>query len=169
MIGSALPPLGVDTCNSFGKVTPDVLREQGATLLVFLSPMCEPCQHAVEPLNWLVAEAASTVHPVVVYRADEQACRAFLSVFPLHMPVVCDAEASITMGLGVHRTPLGLLYDEQGTLIRKGGLRGTRICWRCWEMARLLLRLRPTSFHGLYRLTRSVIMECAGAPMLHGS
>ncbi len=29
MIGSALPPLGVDTCNGFGNVTPDVLREQG--------------------------------------------------------------------------------------------------------------------------------------------
>lgn len=127
MIGAALPPLGVDTCNGFGKVTPALLREQGATLLVFLSPMCEPCQHAVEPLNSLVADAtrnATTVHPVVIIRADEQACRAFLSVFPLHMPVICDAEANITMGLGVHRTPFGLLYDEQGILIRKGGLEG---------------------------------------------
>jgi hypothetical protein len=86
--------------------------------------MCEPCQHAVEPLNMLVTDATRNVHPVVIIRADELACRAFLSVFPLHMPVVCDDEATITIGLGIHRTPFGLMYDEQGTLLRKGGLEG---------------------------------------------
>jgi methylamine dehydrogenase accessory protein MauD len=123
-IGSPLPNLEVDTFNGFGRLSTALLRGGSSTLLVFISPMCETCQHAVEPLNTLVADATRNVHPVVIVRADEQACRAFLSVFPLHMPVVCDHGAAITMGLGVHRTPFGLLYDEQGTLIRKGGLEG---------------------------------------------
>jgi methylamine dehydrogenase accessory protein MauD len=123
-IGSPLPNLEVDTFNGFGRLTTTILRNQGSTLFVFMSPMCETCQHAVEPLNMLVTDATHNVHPVVIIRADEQACRAFLSVFPLHMPVVCDREAAITMGLSVHRTPFGLLYDEQGILVRKGGLEG---------------------------------------------
>ena len=86
--------------------------------------MCEACQHIVEPLNTLVEDVARAVHPVVIVRADEQGCRAFLSVFPLDMPVVCDSDRTITMGLDVHRTPFGLLYDEHGTLIRKGLLEG---------------------------------------------
>jgi hypothetical protein len=123
-IGSPLPNLEIDTFNGFGRLTTAIMRRSGSTLLVFMSPMCEPCQHAVEPLNRLVADADRNVHPLVFIRADEQACRAFLSVFPLNMPVVCDRDSNITMGLGIHRTPFGLLYDEQGTLVRKGGLEG---------------------------------------------
>ena len=91
---------------------------------MFMSPMCEACQYIVEPLNALEADAARTVRPAVIMRADEQACQAFLSVFPLHMPVVCDRDRTITMGLDVHRTPFGLLYDEHDTLIRKGLVEG---------------------------------------------
>ena len=123
-IGSPLPNLESDTMNGFGKLSTAMLRDRGSILLVFMSPMCETCQHAVEPLNMLVAEATRNVHPVAIIRADEQACRAFLSVFPLHMPVVCDHDDTINMGLGIHRTPFGLFYDEQGTLLRKGGLEG---------------------------------------------
>jgi methylamine dehydrogenase accessory protein MauD len=123
-IGSPSPNLEVETFNGFGKLTINAQRGSGSRLLVFMSPMCETCQHAVEPLNTLVTDATRDVHPIVFIRADEQACRAFLSVFPLHMPVVCDLESTITMGLGIHRTPFGLLYAEQGSLVRKGGLEG---------------------------------------------
>jgi methylamine dehydrogenase accessory protein MauD len=123
-IGSSIVDLEADTINGFGTLIPATLQERGSTLLVFMSPMCETCQHIVEPLNALAADAARAISPNVIMRADEQACRAFLSVFPLHMPVVCDRDRTITMGLDVHRTPFGLLYDEQGTLIRKGLLEG---------------------------------------------
>src|SRR5947209_38422 len=123
-IGSPLADLEADTINGFGILTPAVLREGGNALLVFMSPMCEACQYIVEPLNALMADAARAVRPIVIMRADEQACRAFLSVFPLHMPVVCDRDRTITMGLDVHRTPFGLLYDEHSTLIRKGLVEG---------------------------------------------
>ena len=123
-IGSPLPDLEVDTFNGFGSLSTAMLRGSGSTLLVFMSPMCETCQHAVEPLNMLVADVTHNVHPVVFIRADEQACRAFLSVFPLRMPVVCDRDATITVDFSVHRTPFGLLYDERGSLIRKGSLEG---------------------------------------------
>jgi methylamine dehydrogenase accessory protein MauD len=117
-IGSPIMELEVDTINGFGTLT--LAHERGSTLLMFMSPMCETCQHIVEPLNALEADAARTVRAAVIMRADEQGCRAFLSVFPLHMPVVCDSDRAITMGLDIHRAPFGLLYDEHGTLIRKG-------------------------------------------------
>lgn len=123
-IGSPLPTLEVNTFNGFGRLTTALLRDRGPTLLVFMSPMCETCQHIVEPLNMLAADAAPNVQAAVIMRADELACRAFLSVFPLHMPVICDGESTLTMGLDIHRTPFGLFYNEQGTLIRKGGLEG---------------------------------------------
>lgn len=123
-ISSPITDLEVETINGFGTLILATLPERGSTLLVFMSPMCETCQHVVAPLNALVADAATTVRAAVIMRADEQACRAFLSVFPLHMPVVCDHDRMITMGLDVHRTPFGLLYDEHGTLIRKGLLEG---------------------------------------------
>jgi methylamine dehydrogenase accessory protein MauD len=119
-IGSPLPDLEASTINGFGTLTMTTLHDHSSTLLVFMSPMCETCQHIVEPLNALVVNVARGVSPIVIMRADEQACRAFVSVFPLRMPVVCDSDRSITMGLDVHRTPFGLLYDEHGTLIRKG-------------------------------------------------
>ncbi len=123
-IGSPIVDLEADTINGFGTLIPATLHEHGSTLLVFMSPMCETCQHIVEPLNALAADAARAVRAAVIMRADEQACRAFLSVFPLHMPVVCDSDRAITMGLDIHRTPFGLLYDEHGTLIRKGVVEG---------------------------------------------
>jgi methylamine dehydrogenase accessory protein MauD len=123
-IGSILASLEVETINGFGTLNPATPHEHGRVLLVFMSPMCETCQYIVEPLNALEAEAGRAVKPIVIMRADEQACRAFLSVFPLRMPVVCDRDRTITMGLDVHRTPFGLLYDEHSTLIRKGLLEG---------------------------------------------
>jgi hypothetical protein len=91
---------------------------------MFMSPLCEVCQHVVDPLNALATDTTGAVRPLAVIRADEQAYRAFLSVFPLHMPTVCDAGRELTMGLGVHRTPFGLLYDEDGALLRKGLVEG---------------------------------------------
>jgi methylamine dehydrogenase accessory protein MauD len=124
IIGSPLADLEAGTINGFGTLTLATLHNRGSTLLVFMSPMCETCQHIVEPLNTLAADAVRAVQPVVIMRADEQGCRAFLSVFPLHMPVVCDHDRTITMGLDIHRTPFGLLYDEQSTLMRKGLVEG---------------------------------------------
>lgn len=121
-IGTPIVDLEANTMNGFGTLT--TLRDQSPTLLVLISPMCETCQHVVEPLNALVADDGRAIHPVVIMRADEQGCRAFLSVFPLHMPVICDRDQTITMGLRVHRTPFGLLYDEHGTLVRKGLIEG---------------------------------------------
>jgi methylamine dehydrogenase accessory protein MauD len=124
VIGSPIPNLEVGTINGFGTLTQPKLGDGSKTLFVFMSPMCETCQHMVEPLNVLATDTVRAVRPLVIMRADEQGCRAFLSVFPLHLPVVCDSDRSITMGLDVHRTPFGLLFDEQGDLIRKGLLEG---------------------------------------------
>lgn len=91
-----------------------------STLLMFLSPLCEACQHVVEPLNELAADTARGVHPAAVIRADRPAYEAFLNVFPLHLPTLRDDDRTLTMELGVHRSPFGLLYDSSGMLVRKG-------------------------------------------------
>ena len=123
-IGTRIPYLVAETVNGLGTVPLADLTERGGVVLMFMSPMCETCQHVVEPLNALAHDAARGVQPIVIMRADEQACKAFVSVFPLHMPLVCDSDRTITMGLDIHRTPFGLLYDAHGTLIRKGLVEG---------------------------------------------
>lgn len=120
LIGSPLTDLEIGTINNFGTLTLASLHERSPLLLMFMSPLCETCQHIVESLNALVADARRVIHAAVIIRGDEQASQAFLSIFPLHMPVVCDSKRTITMGLDIHRTPFGLLYNEYGTLIRKG-------------------------------------------------
>lgn len=123
-IGSSLPDLVAKTINGYGSVTPEMLRSQGRVLLVCMSPTCESCQHLVEPLNAFVQDEANAERVVVIVRADEVGCMAFLSVFPLHMPVICDGDRTITMGLEVHGNPFGLLYSADGILVRKGIIAG---------------------------------------------
>jgi len=123
-IGSHLPELGADTLNGFGPVAIPSQDGRRGTLLAFMSPLCESCQNIVEPLNALAEDGTRGVRPIVIMRAEEQACRAFNSVFPLRVPLVCDADRTITMGFGVHGTPSVLLYDAQGTLLTKGIVTG---------------------------------------------
>jgi methylamine dehydrogenase accessory protein MauD len=122
-IGSLLPDVVSSTVNGFGQVALAAQRGHN-TLLMFISPMCETCQHVVEPLNTLAEETERGVRPFVIMRADEHAGRAFHSVFPLRMPLICDEDRKITMGFGVHTAPYGLLYDARGTLIGKGIVTG---------------------------------------------
>lgn len=132
VVGSDLPPLSEDgpaigspmidlvseSMNGRGPV--DLIGMKGnPILLMFMSPMCETCQHVVEPLNSLVS-SGSRVQPVVIMRADEHACRSFDSVFPLDAPIICDAQRDITPKFDIHRNPFGLLYDDRGRLMRKG-------------------------------------------------
>jgi hypothetical protein len=53
-------------------------------------------------------------------RGDDYACKSFLSIFPLHIPVLCDADRTITMGFEIHNNPFGLFYSADGVLMRKG-------------------------------------------------
>jgi hypothetical protein len=122
VIGSELPQLTLDTINGHDSVELRPGPSDGPTLLVCLSPMCETCQHVVEPLNALASDDDFTGRIVAVLRTDAPGCNAFLNVFPLHAPVVCDADRTITMGFNAHRIPFGLLYDANGTLVRKGVL-----------------------------------------------
>lgn len=119
-IGSHLPDFGVQPLNDFGPITPATLQHQGDTLLVFMSPLCEGCQHTVTSLNALAKDGGWRMQPIVIMRADEHACRAFLTVFPLCVPMICDADRAIHIGFDIHRSPFSLLYGEGGGLVRKG-------------------------------------------------
>lgn len=118
-IGASLPSMVLETLTGTEPVR--LSPASGvAMLLVFMSPMCEGCQHAAEPLNRVTQRRSSDLQAVVIMRGDLPACQAFLNVFPIDVPVVCDSDRSITMGFDVHRNPFGLLYDESGALVRKG-------------------------------------------------
>lgn len=119
-VGSRLPILEADSINGFGRVTLPLRTPERSLLLVCMSPMCESCQHAVAPLNGLVEDSPRLLDVIVILRADDQACRAFLSVFPMRVPAICDSGRDLTMRLDVHRNPFGLLYDGTGVLVRKG-------------------------------------------------
>lgn len=119
-IGSNIPELTLEACNDSITLLPASWYDEHGTIVLFMTPTCETCQHLVEPLNKLIDDRAFKGRVVVILRADETACRAFLNLFPIHVPVVCDQDYTITKGFGVHRSPSGLLYDAQGKLVRKG-------------------------------------------------
>ncbi len=119
-LGSSLPELQMETFNGLGTLLLPDPHNSKDTLFVFLSPTCELCQEVVEPLNSLVDGGLFRGNVVVLMKSDEQACRAFLSIFPLHVPVVCDSRHQIIIGFDVHNIPSGLLYDVHGMLKQKG-------------------------------------------------
>lgn len=119
-INSSLPELTVETINGFGTQALSAMHNEGYRLLLFLASTCESCQHIVDSINRLLSDGIYDGYALAILRSDEQGCRAFLNVFPLHLPVVCDSERTITMSFEVHRNPFGLLYDRHGNLVRKG-------------------------------------------------
>ncbi len=122
-LGSALPDLTFNTLNGLGSVSTAALARESSLAVVFITPTCQSCQQLAAPLNDVAQDRARRIQPLVFIMAhDEQACQAYLNVFPLHMPVVWDRDNAAALSFGVHRTPFGLLYDENGTLARKGVL-----------------------------------------------
>jgi methylamine dehydrogenase accessory protein MauD len=116
-IGSSLPDLNVESVNGFGNIP---VTENVGTLLLFMSPMCVGCQKIVDSINALVDRQVYRDRIVVILRADNHACQAFLKVFPLHVPVIQDQDAQFTKSFAIHHSPFGLLYDTAGVLLRKG-------------------------------------------------
>lgn len=119
VLSSALPFHQHQTSNNFGLVDLSQPSKHG-TLLVFISTTCESCQHLAEPLNLFVDNGVYEGRVVVIMRGDDYACKSFLSIFPLHAPVLCDADRTITMGFEIHNNPFGLFYSADGVLMRKG-------------------------------------------------
>jgi len=123
-IGSRLRDFVSETANGFGSLTLDFFQTRALTLLVFLSPTCESCQDIAEALNELSLDPPRGVRPVVIMRADERSSRAFLSVFPLAVPMVCDGGRVITHSFDIHRHPFALMYDSDALLAGKGTVFG---------------------------------------------
>jgi hypothetical protein len=120
VFGSPLPAWAGDVAGWTDESDAGGGAAEASTLLMFLSPLCETCQHVVEPLNELAADTDCGVRPAAIIRADRMAYEAFLNVFPLHLPTLRDSDRTLTMELGVHRAPFGLLYDRDGRLVAKG-------------------------------------------------
>lgn len=119
-IGSMIPDWRAESVNGFGMVTINEEGSSGGTLLVFMSPLCEGCQGVVAPLNDVVANRAGEVRAVAVLQGNLPACRAFLNLFPLRIPVIHDEERNLARALGVWGNPFCLAYNDAGILVSKG-------------------------------------------------
>lgn len=120
VIGAYLPELTLETIDHASSLSLTSPLANQKTLLFFLSPTCESCQHLVAPINALIERGIYDGRAIAILKADEYAARGYLSLFPLHIPTICDQDSTIIRSFGVHRTPFALLYDEQGLLIKKG-------------------------------------------------
>ncbi|HEX6506118.1 MAG TPA: redoxin domain-containing protein [Chloroflexota bacterium] len=119
-VGSELPNLVLETGNGHGSIRLKDPADGRATLLIFMTPLCEGCQHAVDLLNALAGERSGDLRLIVIIRGPEQTCRSFLSVFPLRAPTVFDTDDDLIREFDVRLSPFGLLYHGRGTLVRKG-------------------------------------------------
>lgn len=121
LLGSKLPLIKGESINGFGKVDTESQATGRTTLVIFISPRCPTCQTVVAPLNRVSTSSDRRLNVVIVLRAhDGKECDNFLDIFPLQAAVICDSDRAISASLGVDRNPLGLLYNEQGILNRKG-------------------------------------------------
>jgi methylamine dehydrogenase accessory protein MauD len=119
-IGSMPPAAIFAAADGYGTVTLGQSDLGVKTLLVFMTPTCEGCQLAIDPLNSIAAEMSSEVQTQVVLSGPESMCASFVKLFPLRMPVVFDPTHEVADMFAVRRIPSGLLYDEHGLLVSKG-------------------------------------------------
>lgn len=118
--GSHMPEIGVETANGYGSIPLSPAERRTSTLIAFMSPTCEGCQILTEPLNALANTHGEHLVIRVILSGPDTACRSFLKLFPLEMPVVIDPAQKLAKTFDVHRNPTELLYDENGLLTRKG-------------------------------------------------
>jgi hypothetical protein len=120
-VGALLPTFTAAAMNRSEPFSSVDLPDRPYTCVVFLSPTCESCQHITDDLNALAVRP--DVNVIVVLMSRELAAKAFIRLFPLDPPVICDEDQTIANQLfNVHRNPFGLLYDQQRALVRKGQL-----------------------------------------------
>ena len=119
-IGSSVPQMLLDAYTSKDTITEVQTSHEHGTLLIFMAPTCESCQQLVDSLNQFVDNHVFKGQVLVVLRSDKRTLQAFLNIFPIHAPVVCDEDYATSMGFNIHRNPFGLFYDENGILVRKG-------------------------------------------------
>ncbi len=123
-IGSRLPALHRESLNGFGLVSLPASSSDEPTLLAFLSPLCDGCQAAVDPLNRLASAPSRHLRCAAVITGDHRASSAFMNLFPLSMPLVGDPDGELAKAYGIDAWPFALLYDHNGFLVRKALLGG---------------------------------------------
>jgi hypothetical protein len=127
-IGQPIPD--IDLTLTDGQVVSLRVGEISSRLIVFLTPMCEGCQLAVDRLNrTMQPEGGPSI--LVVLSGPESACTSFLTLFPVNAPVAIDTQLAAVNVFGVRATPTALLY-EKGALVEK------RIIARDADIAELL-------------------------------
>lgn len=119
---SLVPDLVIESANSNERIRLIENQRCSMTLFMFMSTLCEGCQEIVEPLNVLALRDSTNLRTIAILRGNEPSCRAFLTLFPLQVPTVFDADAAITDAFHTHHSPYGLLYDANCRLVRKGSI-----------------------------------------------
>lgn len=118
-IGSRMPDLTVEILDG-GTLSLRAYADGTPALVVCMAPLCEGCQLIVDSLHALLAERPRDLRAVAIMRGNADACRSFMSVFRLQMPVIVDPQGDATRAFNIHSSPCGLLYDDRGALVRQG-------------------------------------------------
>ena len=78
---------------------------------------CKPCSKGFPKLDALAARRTDAVVVAITIDEDAAAARDFLAQFPLAIPVVHDAEQTLTKApLAIARLPTVLVVDANGTI-----------------------------------------------------
>jgi len=121
-LGTPLQPAVMVSANGYGDVhLPGDGRE---TLLLFLTPLCDGCQAAVDALNAVTDDPSVDLRLFAVVSGDERAVLSFIKLFPLHMPTIADTDYTVATQYKVAGGPFALLFDEEHHLMRKALLGG---------------------------------------------
>lgn len=122
--GSGMLQFSGVAINGYGLITQEYCRGRPA-VIVFLSPLCESCQHAIATINDTISTPGWDGACMIILRGDNQSCTAFQALFPVACPLICDSDRTITsVVFQAHRNPFALYYDGQSILQRKGLLLG---------------------------------------------
>lgn len=142
-LGTPLQPADMVSANGYGDV--HLPGDGRATLLLFLTPLCDGCQVAVDALNAVADDPTVELRLLAVVSGDERAVFSFIKLFPLHMPTIADTDHAVAKQYEVAGGPFALLYDEQHHLVRKALLGG-----RAYVLPALLYNIEMDTGTDLY-------------------
>jgi cytochrome c biogenesis protein CcmG, thiol:disulfide interchange protein DsbE len=114
-----LPALTLPRLTADG--TWDSTSTRGSILVIDVwASWCKPCSKGFPKLDALAARRSDIAIVAITIDEDATAARDFVTQFPVHVPVLQDAEQRMTRPpLGVARLPTVLIVDKTGIIRRR--------------------------------------------------
>jgi methylamine dehydrogenase accessory protein MauD len=89
------------------------------TVLVFVSPTCDPCLRLLPQISGFVRRTPE-VDLFVILQGSAKSARELVSLYEIPANVLVDTDGTITAAFGVRATPFGLAIDTDWIVRTKG-------------------------------------------------